>query len=246
MPDDERAHDLLSLIPGFARSRCHGYANGCTCARCRRRERIVALHVSAGRSPYTPDGKLRPLPKRRDSDSSQPWQARPPRYQGAADMIDINTPAGAPPRDLLAEAVRELHGQVSVIASRADRPPSLDIAIRRATVARDMDCSEDLVLELRNVAHAALVDIVDVRQPEAAAPPRVLLDEALRELTAQISIYAGSSTRPPQLGPAITAARVARIGDDEHDLIRKLRDVAHGAVVSIVRVRAAIDHVPSP
>jgi signal transduction histidine kinase len=162
-------------------------------------------------------------------------------------MLDINTVAGAPPRDLLDEALRELHGQVSLCASSGVAPPNLERSVRFAEMARDLDAVEDLIKELRDIAHAALVASVAIHAPEAEIPPRGLLDEALRELNAQIVIYASSSARPPQLGPSLTLVRVAQIGDaDPQHLTRKLRDLAHAAIASIVRVRAAVDHVPSP
>jgi hypothetical protein len=87
--------------------------------------------------------------------------------------------------------------------------------------------------------------MLDINTP-AGAPPRDLLDEALRELHGQISIYASMGDQPPQLQPSITRARVAQQMDDPQDLVRELRNVAHASIASIVRVRAGIDHVPSP
>lgn len=87
--------------------------------------------------------------------------------------------------------------------------------------------------------------MIDINTP-AGELPRDLLDEALRELHGQISIYASSSQRPPQLQPSITRARIAQEMGDERDLVRELRNIAHAATASIVRVRAAADHEPAP
>lgn len=87
--------------------------------------------------------------------------------------------------------------------------------------------------------------MLEINTP-AGAPPRDLLDEALRELHGQVSIVASAGEQPPQLQPAITAAKIAQEMNDERDLIKALRDVAHAALASIVRVRATFDHVPSP
>lgn len=160
-------------------------------------------------------------------------------------MLDITTPPGAPPRDLLDEAMRELHGQVSMQASAGSEPPNLELAIRRAETARDMDNVADLVVALRDIAHAALDLGANLeRAPEQSV--REALDDMLRELRAQIAIFASRSTRPPQLGPSISLAAVARRGQDPAHTSRKLRDVAHAAVATIVRVRAVDDHEPSP
>lgn len=78
-------------------------------------------------------------------------------------MLDINTPPGAPPRDLLDEALRELFGEVSITASSGEKPPQLRPSITRARIAQEMDNVEDLVKELRNTAHAAVMSIVRVR-----------------------------------------------------------------------------------
>lgn len=81
MPDEQaRPNRRLRVVP--TTSRCHGYANGCACSACRRRAHIVATHVKAGRNPYTPDGKLRPLPVKRRK-SNQPWDPGPPRSRSA-------------------------------------------------------------------------------------------------------------------------------------------------------------------
>lgn len=73
----------------------------------------------------------------------------------------------------------------------------------------------------------------------AGAPPRDLLLKALTEVFDQVIDAADDSARPPQLGPAIDLARGAQQRDDVEDLIRRLRDIAHAAITSIVRVRAA-------
>jgi len=71
------------------------------------------------------------------------------------------------------------------------------------------------------------------------SPPRDLLDEALRELVGQIQITASMGGRPPQLQPSLIRARVAQELGDADDLVKALRDIAHAATASIIRVRAA-------
>jgi hypothetical protein len=73
----------------------------------------------------------------------------------------------------------------------------------------------------------------------AGSPPRDLLDTAMRELIGQIQITASMGGKPPQLQPAIVRARIAQELDDPDDLVKALRDIAHAATASIVRVRAA-------
>jgi len=80
--------------------------------------------------------------------------------------------------------------------------------------------------------------MLDINTP-AGAPPRELLDDALRQVVGQVVITASSSVRPPQLHASLTAARIAQEMNDVEDLVRALRDVAHAAIASIVRVRAA-------
>lgn len=81
---------------------------------------------------------------------------------------------------------------------------------------------------------------LDINTP-AGEPPRALLDDALRELLGQVTITASMSQRPPQLWPSITQARIAQEMDDVEDTVRALRNVAHAAIASIVRVRAAAE-----
>ena len=78
-------------------------------------------------------------------------------------MLEINTPAGAPPRDLLDQALRETIGQVVITASRSGQPPQLQPSLTRARIAQELDDPEGLCMELRNVAHAAIASIVRVR-----------------------------------------------------------------------------------
>ena len=78
-------------------------------------------------------------------------------------MLDINTPAGAPPRDLLDQAKREVIGQIEITASMGERPPQLQPSIHAARVAQELNDPEDLVKGLRNIAHAAIASIVRVR-----------------------------------------------------------------------------------
>lgn len=73
----------------------------------------------------------------------------------------------------------------------------------------------------------------------AGSPPRDLLDTAMREVIGQVQITASMGEKPPQLNPSITKARIAQELDDADDLVRALRDIAHSAIASIVRVRAA-------
>jgi hypothetical protein len=75
----------------------------------------------------------------------------------------------------------------------------------------------------------------------AGAPPRDLLDDTLRQVIGQVQITASMSAQPPQLHPSITAARIAQDLDDVDDLVKALRNIAHAAIVSIVRVRAAAE-----
>ncbi len=81
-------------------------------------------------------------------------------------MLDINTPAGAPPRDLLDDALREVIGQVTITASMCARPPQLHPSIVAARIAQDLEDVDDLVKALRNIAHAAIASIVRVRAAE--------------------------------------------------------------------------------
>ena len=78
-------------------------------------------------------------------------------------MLQINTPAGSPPRDLLDTAMREVIGQITITASMGEKPPQLQPSITRARIAQELDDADDLVRELRNIAHAATASIVRVR-----------------------------------------------------------------------------------
>lgn len=80
--------------------------------------------------------------------------------------------------------------------------------------------------------------MLDINTPEGV-PPRDLLDTAVRQCLGQVTITASSGLRPPQLTPAITSVRIAQEMDNVEDLVKALRDVAHAAIASIVRVRAA-------
>lgn len=71
--------------------------------------------------------------------------------------------------------------------------------------------------------------------------PRDLLDQALRETIGQVVITASRSGQPPQLQPSITRARIAQDLDDVEGLVRELRNVAHAAIASMVRVRACAE-----
>jgi hypothetical protein len=92
-------------------------------------------------------------------------------------MLELDTPAGSPPRDLLDEALRETFGQIAITASSGGRPPQLRPSITAARIAQDMDDVDDLVAALRDVAHAAIAGIVRVRacadhDPRTAPPSR--------------------------------------------------------------------------
>lgn len=81
-------------------------------------------------------------------------------------MIDITTPAGAPPRDLLDQVLRELVGRIVIRASmpgEAIKPPQLQPSITRARIAQELDDVDGLVEELFNTADAAVMSIVRVR-----------------------------------------------------------------------------------
>ncbi len=78
-------------------------------------------------------------------------------------MLAINTPAGAPPRDLLDQALRECFGQITITASSGGQPPQLHSSIIAARIAQELDDVDDLVKALRNIAHAAIASIVRVR-----------------------------------------------------------------------------------
>lgn len=78
-------------------------------------------------------------------------------------MIDIATPAGAPPRDLLFDELTKLYDQVFDAASSSSKPPQLDPSITAARAAQARDDVDALVTELRNVAHAAVTSIVRIR-----------------------------------------------------------------------------------
>lgn len=77
--------------------------------------------------------------------------------------IDITTPPGAPPRDLLLEAVTATFDQIFDAAARSDQPPQLQPAIDLARHAQERDDVDELVRRLRDVAHAAITSIVRVR-----------------------------------------------------------------------------------
>lgn len=81
---------------------------------------------------------------------------------------------------------------------------------------------------------------IDITTPPGA-PPHDLLHQALSELCDRIVDRAAASERPPQLGPASQLARAAQERDDVEDLQRRLLDVAHGAIASLVRVRACAE-----
>ena len=78
-------------------------------------------------------------------------------------MLEINTPAGSPPRDLLDTALREVIGQVQITASMGAKPPQLQPSIVRARIAQQLDDPDDLVRALRDIAHAAIASTVRVR-----------------------------------------------------------------------------------
>jgi hypothetical protein len=141
-----RKHGLGGLrLPGvtdFERP-CHGKANGCACARC------------------APPARTPPRP----SSIRQPWEPRAPRYR-SGNVIHINTPSGAPPRPLLMQVVGEVFDQVMDAAAQAAQPPQLEPAIKLARAAQERDDAEDLVRQLRDVAHAAIASIVRVRAAE--------------------------------------------------------------------------------
>ncbi|MDX6690178.1 MAG: hypothetical protein QOG15_1635 [Solirubrobacteraceae bacterium] len=86
-------------------------------------------------------------------------------------MLELDTPAGSPPRDLLDEALRETFGQIAITASSGGRPPQLRPSITAARIAQEMDDVDDLVAALRNIAHAAIAAIVRVRACADHAPP---------------------------------------------------------------------------
>lgn len=88
-------------------------------------------------------------------------------------MIQINTPAGAPPQKLLLEVVGRLFDQVMDAAAEGAQPPQLQPSVDRARAAQARDDAEDLVAQLTDVAHAAidvahaaLASIVRVRAAE--------------------------------------------------------------------------------
>ncbi len=78
-------------------------------------------------------------------------------------MIHINTPSGAPPKPLLMQAISEVFDQVMDAAAHGAQPPQLDHAIRLARAAQERDDVEDLIRQLRDVAHAAIASTVRVR-----------------------------------------------------------------------------------
>ena len=49
---------------------CHKYVNGCTCPTCQKRINTINAHRQAGRTPFTAEGKLKPL---RVIEPRQPW-----------------------------------------------------------------------------------------------------------------------------------------------------------------------------
>lgn len=80
-------------------------------------------------------------------------------------MIDIKTPAGAPPRDLLDRVLRQLVGKIAIRASmpgEAVRPPQLQPSILAARVAQELDDAGELVEALLDVADAAVASAVRV------------------------------------------------------------------------------------
>lgn len=84
-------------------------------------------------------------------------------------MIEINTPAGAPPQKLLLEVVGRVFDQVMDAASQGTRPPQLQPSVDRARAAQQRDDVEDLVAQLTDVAHAA----IDVAHAAIASIVRV-------------------------------------------------------------------------
>lgn len=85
--------------------------------------------------------------------------------------------------------------------------------------------------------------MLDINTPEGS-PPRDLLDDELRQVIGKVQITASMSGKPPQLGPSIIAARIAQELDNPQDLVKALRDIAHAAIASSVRVRAAAEEAP--
>ena len=49
---------------------CHKYANGCVCPDCQVTINQINAHRQAGRNPFTPEGKIKPL---RAKPKTQPW-----------------------------------------------------------------------------------------------------------------------------------------------------------------------------
>ena len=49
---------------------CHKYANGCVCPDCQVTINQINAHRQAGRHPFTPEGKIKPL---RAKPKPQPW-----------------------------------------------------------------------------------------------------------------------------------------------------------------------------
>lgn len=84
-------------------------------------------------------------------------------------MIEINTPAGAPPQKLLLEVVGRVFDQVMDAAAQGARPPQLQPSVDRARAAQERDDVEDLVAQLTDVAHAA----IDVAHAAIASIVRV-------------------------------------------------------------------------
>lgn len=82
---------------------------------------------------------------------------------------------------------------------------------------------------------------LNLTAPAGEQPRRVLID-VLVELTDQIWDFNRASQRPPQLFPAIEAARQAQRAEDVQSLQRALINVAHGAIASLVLIRAVTDH----
>lgn len=86
--------------------------------------------------------------------------------------------------------------------------------------------------------------MIQINTP-VGSPPRKLFMEVVGRVFDQVMDTAAGGEQPPQLHPSIALARAAQERDDAQAVVRHLQDIAHAAIASIVRVRAAEEDPPA-
>lgn len=142
-------------------------------------------------------------------------------------MIQINTPAGAPPAPLLHTVITDVFDEIVDAAALA--PPQLDCAVALTRAAQERDDVAGVDRHLRKIAHAAVGAIA------GNDATREQLVTAFADVAEQVLATAAASAQPPQLHPSLAALDAAA----STAVTPRLRDVAHAAIASLVRVRAA-------